>query len=121
MSMNARVQQRLSNRERDHNYRAVIHEHGHWRIILCRDGIQWIVQKLRNAGGRDGGRWEGRRYCTTRKSLVRDWSHLTGEDAARLAAIMPELASEYTAGARIGDDLGPDPRPSSVWIEEPKQ
>ena len=37
-----------------------------WRIIECRDRIQWILQ--RRAGLRHGQpRWDGRCYCRTRE------------------------------------------------------
>ena len=41
-----------------------------WRVIVCRDGIQWIVQ--RRVGKRHGGaRWEARSYCRSRDGLLR--------------------------------------------------
>lgn len=41
-----------------------------WRVIVCRDGIQWILQ--RRAGMRHGQpRWDSRSYCRTRSGLVR--------------------------------------------------
>lgn len=36
-----------------------------WRIILCRDGIQWILQRL------TGNRWRGQSYCRPREGLLR--------------------------------------------------
>lgn len=36
-----------------------------WRIILCRDGIQWILQR------HTGGRWRSLSYCRTRDGLLR--------------------------------------------------
>lgn len=41
-----------------------------WRVIRCRDGIQWILQ--RRDGQRAGGtRWTGSCYLTTREALIR--------------------------------------------------
>ena len=56
-------------------YADVICRSGVWRVILCRDGLQWIIQR---GGGsdRDDG-WAGRNYCTTRAALVRDWRNRT--------------------------------------------
>src|SRR5262245_23488791 len=58
-----------SNEEAD-NYRAVVAIlNPRWRIIECRNGIQWILQ--RSAGLRHGKtRWEGRCYCRTRECLL---------------------------------------------------
>ncbi|MBD3679746.1 MAG: hypothetical protein HUJ27_15275 [Rhodobacteraceae bacterium] len=40
------------------------------RVIVCKDGIQWIVQRRR--GQRCGrARWAALGYCTTRKALIR--------------------------------------------------
>ena len=41
-----------------------------WRVIVCRDGIQWILQR-RGQERPAGARWEGRAYCRTREALVR--------------------------------------------------
>lgn len=60
-----------SHRESDDAYRSVIAELSPgWRVIVCRDGIQWIVQR-RRAAGRHGGRWRGVHYCRTRDALIR--------------------------------------------------
>lgn len=49
-----------------------------WRVIVCRDGIQWIVQ--RRAGKRHGGaRWEARGYCRTREGLLLRCRDFLGE------------------------------------------
>jgi len=41
-----------------------------WRVIVCRDGIPWILQ--RRDGERFGrARWTGRHHCTMRESLIR--------------------------------------------------
>ncbi|MBZ9975965.1 hypothetical protein [Mesorhizobium sp. BR-1-1-10] len=58
-------------REESENYPAVVVKlNAGWRVIECRDGIQWILQRL--AGKRHGqARWEGRSYCRTRQALLR--------------------------------------------------
>lgn len=42
-----------------------------WRVIQCRDGIQWILQYRNRAEtvARDG--WRGRSYCRTKEALIR--------------------------------------------------
>ena len=41
-----------------------------WRVIVCRDGIQWILQRRHGPERPAGARWEGRAYCRTREALV---------------------------------------------------
>lgn len=66
----------LSTRERDDNYQAVVHRHGSWRVIICKDGIQWIIQRAKKAGTER--RWHAVSYVTSRFALMRLWSSLTG-------------------------------------------
>lgn len=41
-----------------------------WRVIECKDQIQWILQR-RDAGRSHGARWRGQSYCLTRAVLIR--------------------------------------------------
>lgn len=61
---------RHSRRERDDDYKGtLIYITSRWRIIVCKDGIQWIVQK-RSVEHPNTGTWAGKSYCTTRDSLI---------------------------------------------------
>lgn len=40
-----------------------------WRVIVCRNGIQWILQYRKSLTKPD--LWEGRSYCQTREGLER--------------------------------------------------
>ena len=40
-----------------------------WRVILCRDAIQWIIQRRKKGGAERP--WRGVHYCRTRKALLR--------------------------------------------------
>ncbi len=66
-----------TNHESADNYSCVIYRHKGWRIIECRDGIQWIIQKRANCGVR-GAEWKSKSYCTTREALNRVWRTHTG-------------------------------------------
>ena len=62
--------QRPSHRERDDNYQRVIVELApRCRIIVCKDGIQWILQK-RSAEPSHSGEWRGDSYVTDRDALI---------------------------------------------------
>ena len=57
-----------SHREADDAYTAtVIQFDERWRIILCKNSIQWILQKREMY---PGGKWKGQRYFTTEISLL---------------------------------------------------
>ncbi len=49
-----------------------------YRIILCKDAIQWIIQRrIRGRARGAGARWKALRYPTTKSVLIRDWHELT--------------------------------------------
>ena len=80
-----------SHRERDNDYRAVVARlNGSWRVIECKDRIQWILQC---ADGKRHGqtRWTGRSYCRTRQVLIRDSRTHAGEIDAIALAILEAL------------------------------
>ena len=59
-----------SHRERDDNYQGVIVQlDPRWRIIECRESIQWIIQK-RSAKPLNPGYWLGTSYVTDRDALI---------------------------------------------------
>ena len=59
-----------SSRERDDNYtRIVVLLTRRWRIIVCKHGIQWILQK-RSVAPPNTGTWAGKSYATTRDGLI---------------------------------------------------
>lgn len=79
----------FSARESDNSYRRLaLQINGHWRVVVCRDGIQWILQHLSRDLRPDGSGWEGCSYCTTRSALIRSIQSKCGPvDAAVLAAL----------------------------------
>ena len=59
-----------SHRERDDIYQGVIVQLApRWRIIECRDAIQWIIQK-RSAEPSHSGEWRGDSYVVSRDALI---------------------------------------------------
>jgi hypothetical protein len=69
-------------------YPAVVVLNGSWRIIACKHGIQWILQKRR------GKHWRSRYYCRTRAGLVECAHEYAGEirgDALVILLQLPEL------------------------------
>ena len=84
-----------SHRERDDNYAKVIAQLGpRWRVIICRDGIQWILQQKEAS---HGGPWRGLSYHTNRDGLLRACGSLEALRSSGLDAVeaFPEFISEY--------------------------
>ena len=71
----------LDHRETSDRYLGEIHRQGQYRVILCKDGIQWIIQRQKRGAA---ARWQALGYCTSREALLRLWA--THNDA-----ICPEL------------------------------
>lgn len=71
--------------EADDYPRVVCQLNDHWRVILCKDGIQWILQKWA------GQRWRGRSYCTTKSALLRCIVQHSGEIEKDGQSILDEL------------------------------
>lgn len=78
-----------SHRERDDTYLDVILERGDWRVIRCKDRIQWIVQKRVPGCLRSDG-WRGISFHLHRETLIRAWRKSSGLDGIELLAL-PEL------------------------------
>lgn len=61
---------------------------GIYRVVLCRDGMQWVMQRRsRGAGSPAGGRWKAEAYVTRRDSLERLWRAATGTVAEEIRAL----------------------------------
>jgi hypothetical protein len=88
--------------EEAENYHAVVTQlSDDWRVIVCRAGIQWILQH--RAGQRHGtARWVGRSYCRTSEALNRLSHKHAGTlrpDAAAILAALPERIEERAPNA----------------------
>ena len=84
-----------SHRERDDAYRNVVAQLApRWRVIVCKDGIQWILQRKEAS---HGGPWRGMSYHTNREGLSRACGSLEALRSSGLDAVeaFPEFISEY--------------------------
>ena len=85
-----------SHRERDDNYQGVIVQlDPRWRIIECRDAIQWIIQK-RSAEPLNAGYWLGASYVTDRNKLIELSTALGLLSEPSLRAVLEALPSSAT-------------------------
>ena len=68
LPINDRPTHPVSHREADDGYTAtIIQFDGRWRLILCKNSIQWIIQKREMY---PGGKWKGHRYVTSKIGLL---------------------------------------------------
>jgi hypothetical protein len=84
-----------THRERDDGYKGVVAQlTTRWRVIVCRDGIQWILQRKESS---HGGPWRGVSYNTNRDGLLRACGSLEALPSSGLEALeaLPEFISEY--------------------------
>lgn len=80
-----------SHRESDAYYHGVVAVlTDHWRVIVCKDGIQWILQ--RRAGERHGtARFDSRSYVRARQALMRLCRERAGEIDPSALSILEAL------------------------------
>lgn len=90
----------FSARESDNSYRRLaLQINGHWRVVVCRDGIQWILQHLSRDLRPDGSGWEGCSYCTTRTALIRSIRSRCGPVAPPALTALNDLPERITTKA----------------------
>jgi len=59
----------ISHRERDDAYLGTIVQFGpRWRLILCKDQMQWIIQKKERS---HRGFWRSKQYLTCKDSVLK--------------------------------------------------
>lgn len=84
----------MSTAESDDSYpRVIAILNRGWRVIECRHGIQWILQRRNRAETVARHVWRGRSYCSTKEALIRCCDEHAGQidPAARLTLMaLPE-------------------------------
>lgn len=75
--------------EKSSSYHAVATLNDDWRIIECRNGIQWILQRRRGHHAGEA-RWQGVSYCRSKIALLR-CARSAGEITADARAILDGL------------------------------
>jgi hypothetical protein len=82
---------------------------GRWRVIECRDGLQWILQARNRTETVARDAWRGRSYCRSREALIRCCDRYAGVvEPAAVSALMALpawfgvcTAKTCTAGAGV--------------------
>jgi len=77
-----------AHRESHDDYSHTLCVSGEFRVIICKDNLQWIIQRRDNPQKTlAGARWRGLSYCRSRKALVRLWRAKTGQTGGALEAL----------------------------------
>ena len=96
-----------SHRERDDNYSKVIIQLApRWRIIECRNALQWIIQ-LRSSKLLNQGYWLGVSYLTSRNKLIEvstGLNLLSDASMKDVLAGLPETVSQRRSGTPLIDN-----------------
>jgi hypothetical protein len=71
-----------------------------FRVIVCRDGIQWILQCRNRAEMVARSDWRGRSYCRTRHALTRCCDDYAGAIDPAAAIALGALPDQIEGGAR---------------------
>src|SRR5262249_14611138 len=64
--------------EENDAYPVVANLNARWRVIVCKNSIQWILQRR---DGRRANHWRGYWFCRTREALIRGVRARAGEIA----------------------------------------
>ena len=89
----AAVKAPISQRERDDNYnRVIVQLAPRWRVIVCKDSIQWILQRKEAS---HAGPWRGMSYHASRDGLVRACGSVEALKSGALEVLkaLPDYAS----------------------------
>lgn len=88
-------------RESDDAYGGVIAVlNDRWRVIACRDGIQWILQRQDATRSLHGTAWRGQSYCRLRDGLLSACNAHAGAITASALAILNQLPARFPEGEK---------------------
>ena len=86
----------ISHRERDEAYGGkIVLFSPRWRLILCKDRMQWIIQKKESSRRGD---WRGLKYLTCKKSVLKASGSLGLLSDPKVKAVLhalPMCARDY--------------------------
>ena len=77
----------VDHRECAENYHRVIVCNRVFRVAVCRDGIQWLLQRRRRTISPGGAAWDNIGYFTDREALKRFYRAQVDHEATELNAL----------------------------------
>ena len=86
----------ISHREKDEAYLgAIVQFNPRWRLVLCKDQMQWIIQKKESSRRGD---WRGKQYLTCKDSVLKasgSLGLLSDTNTEAVLTTLPERARDY--------------------------
>jgi hypothetical protein len=73
-----------------------------WRVVECRDRVQWILQRRGSPEKPRRDDWRGRSYCRTKEALIRCAREHAGPIDPAAVAILASLPERIEAPAVCG-------------------
>ena len=90
----ARLSGPLSTEELDTYSRVIAVLNPRWRVIVCRQSTQWVLQKRGGAN-----HWRGVWFCCTRAALLRGTRQQAGQIAGDALVTLLRLPERFPEGA----------------------
>ncbi len=84
-------QEARDTRENSDTYCRELARWGRYRVLICRDGLQWLFQRKRIKFAAGRAAWDTLGYCTARSALLRLHQAHVGGDAPEIAALPPHI------------------------------
>jgi hypothetical protein len=88
-----------------------------WRVIECRDGIQWILQARNRTETVARADWRGRSYCRTRDALIACCDRFCGPIGPAAAAILAALPWRIGAAVDEPEPVAVAPKVARVPVK----
>ena len=68
-----------------------------WRVVECRDRLQWVLQRRGSPKMSRRDDWRGRSFCRASEALIRcarEYAGAIGKTAAAILAALPDRLEE---------------------------
>jgi len=102
--MNSQYPILTDHRESSDTYRGELIRDGRFRVVVCRERMQWVFQRQRAIKAGVGGTWDALGFSRRRETLERLWREKSGQDAPAHLALLPERFLKPAAAIRGTDN-----------------
>jgi hypothetical protein len=92
----------------DGHYGFVAQLNPDWRVVECRDRIQWILQRRGSPKMSRRDDWRGRSYCRTSQALIRSAREYAGAVDPAAAAILGALPGRIELDSATAGECDPN-------------
>jgi hypothetical protein len=79
-----------------------------WRVVECRDRVQWILQRRGSPKMSRRDDWRGRSYCRTSQALIRSAREYAGAIDPAAATVLRALPARIELNSSTAGESGPN-------------